>query len=219
MKRGVLAILLIVCVGVAAAFAIDPNDLNKVTFQNNTGTKIEMIFLSPGDSEFWGPDIIGADYVLKDGGTITYFVHAPESPFKFDIMATDDKGNKFELYDFSISSGKQSTVRLTSKNLNATAGSFTLETVNVTNNTGYEIEYLFVSPDDSDAWGADLLDSETTLADGDEHHIVIPVGTAKRTYNLLAYDENGDEYMFDVKIDPKKSDTVDVSIEESDMIQ
>ena len=51
MRKGVLALLLIVSVGVGMAFAIDPNDLNKVTFQNNTGTKIEMIFLSPADSD------------------------------------------------------------------------------------------------------------------------------------------------------------------------
>jgi hypothetical protein len=219
MRKGVLALLLIVSVGAGMAFAIDPNDLNKVTFQNTTGTKIEMIFLSPGDSDYWGPDLIGADYVIKDGGTISYYVHYPSSPFKFDIMATDDQGNKFELRDFSIPDGKQATVRLTKSSLNSSAPSFTLETVSVTNNTGNEIEYLFISPNDSEAWGADLLDSETTLADGDTHKIVVPVGKDKVKYNLLAYDENADEYMFDVSIDPKKTDTVDVSIESTDMIQ
>jgi len=219
MRKGALALLLLLTVGVGVAFAIDPEALNKVTFQNNTGTKIKLIFLSPGDSDFWGPDIIGADYVMTDGGTISYFVHYPSSPFKFDIMATDDKGNKFELRDFTLTDGKESTVRFTKSNLNSSAPSMNLATVNVTNNTGGEVDYLFVSPNDSEAWGADLLDSETTLADGDSHNIVIPVGKDKVKYNLLAYDENSDEYMFDVSIDPKKSTTVDVSIEPSDKIQ
>ena len=57
----VAAALVLACA--ASAFAFNPDELNKITFQNTTGTKIEMIFLSPGDSEYWGPDIIGADYV------------------------------------------------------------------------------------------------------------------------------------------------------------
>jgi hypothetical protein len=218
MRKGVLVVLLVITVAVSMAYAMDPDELEKVTFTNNTGTKIEMIFLSPGDSDYWGPDLVGADYYIKDGGTISYYIYQPEDTFKYDIMATDDKGNKFELRDYTISSSKEATVRFTKSNLNSSAPSFTLETIAVTNNTGAEIYYLFVSPNDSDAWGADLLDSETTLADGDTHSIVIPVGKDKVKYNLLGYDENGDEYMFDVTLDPKKTTSIEVTIEAGDMI-
>ena len=217
MRRAIIAAVVLVLIATASAFAFDPDELNKITFQNTTGTKIEMIFLSPGDSEFWGPDLIGADYVLKDGGSIGYYVHYPEASFKFDVLATDDQGNKFELRDLNLTDGKESIVKLTSKNLNDTSPDFTLFTLEVTNNTGYEIDYLFISPNDSDAWGADLLDEETTLADGDSHSIVIPVGKDKVKYNLMAADEYADEYSFDLTLDPKKGYELSVSIEESDL--
>ncbi len=215
--RRILLALVIAALGATAAFAFNPDELNKITFQNSTGGKIEMIFLSPGDSDFWGPDIVGADYFLKDGGSIGYYVHYPESKFKFDIMATDDKGNRFELRDLTLTDGKEQTITLRNKDLNKTAPDFNLMTVNVKNSTGRELQYLFISPDDSDAWGADLLDENTTLADGDTHSIVVPVGKAKVKYNLMAVDDNDDEYTFNVTLNPKEGDEFDVSVDEGDL--
>jgi hypothetical protein len=216
-RKSVLLALLLAVLSAGAAFAFDPDELNTITFVNATGTKIEMIFLSPGDSEYWGPDIIGADYVLSDGASVSYYVHHPEKTFKFDIMATDDQGNKFELRDYALSDGRESRVRLTQANLDDTAPDFKLATLEVENNTGVEIEYLFISPSDSDAWGADLLDSESSLSDGDTHSVVIPIGKNRVTYNLMAADENNDEYVFDVKLDPKKGTSFSVSIDPEDL--
>ena len=206
-------------VSATAAFAFDPDELNKITFDNSTGSKIEMVFLSPGDSEFWGPDIIGADYFLKDGASIGYYVHYPEKSFTFDIMATDDSGNEFEVRDFVMTDGKEATVRLTPKSLNKAAPDFTLATVHIDNNTGHEITYLFVSPSDSDAWGVDLLDEETTIADGDTHTFVLAVGKNKVKYNLMGVDENNDEYKFNMTIDPRAKKEFTWAIEPEDLEQ
>jgi hypothetical protein len=211
----VAAALVLACA--ASAFAFNPDELNKITFQNTTGTKIEMIFLSPGDSQYWGPDIIGADYFLKDGATIGYYVHYPDKSFKFDIMATDDQGNKFEVRDFQMTDGQEAAVKLTRKTLNQDSPDFTLATVHIENNTGHEVQYLFVSPSDSDAWGVDLLDEESTVADGDEHAFVLAVGKDKVKYNLMAVDENNDEYKFNMTIDPKAKKEFTWSIDPSDL--
>ena len=53
MRKMVLAAFLFAAVSAASVFAFDPDELNKITFVNDTGTKIEMIFLSPGDSKYW----------------------------------------------------------------------------------------------------------------------------------------------------------------------
>jgi hypothetical protein len=47
------------------------------------------------------------------------------------------------------------------------------------------IQYLFFSPSDSDAWGVDLLDEETTVADRDFHSFVLAGVTDKVKYNLM----------------------------------
>ncbi|MGA2973866.1 MAG: hypothetical protein ABSF77_00980 [Spirochaetia bacterium] len=217
MRKILCAAVLFAFVSAATVFAFDPDELNKITFQNTTGTKIEMIFLSPGDSDYWGPDIIGADYVLKDSSSIGYYVHYPEKSFKFDIMATDDQGNKFELRDLVLTDGKEGTVKLTRKSLNSAAPDFTLATIHLENDTGHELQYLFLSPNDSKAWGVDLLDEDTTLADGDTHSIVLPVGKQKVKYNLMAVDENNDEYQFDMSIDPNKGKEFTWSIDATDL--
>jgi hypothetical protein len=217
MRRALLAALAFAAVSTEAAFAFDPNELNKITFDNTTGTKIDMIFLSPGDSKFWGPDIIGADNILKDGGCIGCYVHYPNMSFRFDIMATDDKGNKFEVRDFRMTDGKEARVTLTPKSLNRTAPDFTLATVHIDNNTGHEIQYLFVSPSDSDAWGVDLLDEETTVAEGDSHSFVLAVGKDKVKYNLMRVNENDDEYQFNLTIDPKANKEFTWTIEPADL--
>jgi hypothetical protein len=217
MRRIVLAAAVVTVLAAASAFAFDPDELNRITFQNTTGGKIEMIFLSPGDSRFWGPDIVGADYYLKNGATIGYYVHYPEKSFMFDIMATDEKGNKFEVRDFVMTDGKEASVKLTPGSLKAAAPDFTLATVHIENNSGLEVQYLFVSPSDSNAWGVDLLDEETTIADGNEHSFVLAVGKDKVKYNLMAVDENGDEYQFNITVDPKARKEFTWSIDPGDI--
>jgi hypothetical protein len=214
MVAGVSVAVALVCA--TTAFAFNPDELNKITFHNDTGTKIEMIFLSPGDSQYWGPEIIGADYFLKDGGSIGYYVHYPDTSFTFDIMATDDKGNKFEVRDFVLTDGKEASVTLTRKNLNQQAPDFALATVHIENATGHELQYLFVSPNDSDAWGVDLLDENTTVSDGDEHSFVLAVGKDKVKYNLMAVDENNDEYRFNIQIDPQAKKEFTWSVDPGD---
>ena len=216
-RKVVVAAAVIAMISAAAAFAFNPDELNKITFDNATGTKIEMIFLSPGDSNYWGPDIIGADYFMKDGSSLGFYVHYPEKSFKFDIMATDDQGNKFEIRDFVLTDGREAKVKLTAKSLNKQAPDFTLATVHLENNTGHELEYLFVSPNDSDAWGVDLLDENTTVSDGDTHSFVLAVGKDKVKYNLMAVDDANDEYKFNITIDPKAKKDFTWSIDPEDL--
>ena len=42
-----------------------------------------------------------------------------------------------------------------------------LNSLTVYNETGFDIYYLHVSPEDSEGWGADVLGSERTLDDGE----------------------------------------------------
>jgi len=217
MRKVMSLAFLFAALAAASAFAFDPSELNKITFENSTGTKIETIFLSPSDSEYWGPDIVGADYVVKDGGSLGYYIHYPEKTFKFDIMATDEAGHMFEVYNYVLTDGKESTITFTQKNLNNKAPEFTFATLKVTNNTDHELQYLFISPEDSNAWGVDLLDEQSTLPAGDTHNIVIPIGNDKVTYNLMAADENNDEYVFDLTIDPAKGKDFTASIDAEDL--
>jgi hypothetical protein len=215
-KRKMLSIIIALAYA-ASAFAFDPDELNKITFMNSTGKAIEIIFLSPSDSSELGPDIIGADYELANGKSISYFVHYPDSSGNFDIVAIDGEGNAFELYDYKLTDGKMATITFTKKNLNTSAEELSYVTLSVENAIEYEIHYLFISPADSDAWGVDLLDEETVLAPGDIASFIIPLGNSAVDYNVMGVDEDGDEYTFDITIDPSDGDELDVAIEPGDL--
>ncbi len=213
MGRSRIFSIIIAIACAASAFAFDPEELNKITFTNSTGKAIQIIFLSPSDSEEWGPDIIGADYELSNGKSISYFVHYPDSTGDFDIVAVDEEGNAFELYDYTLTDGKAAAITFTKKNLNTSAEDLAYVTLYVENAIESEIHYLFISPADSEAWGVDLLDEETVLAPGDVASFIIPAGDSAVDYNVMGVDEEGNEYTFDITIDPKAGEELEVAIE------
>ncbi len=215
-KRNVLSLSFLLA-GFAILFAFDPEELNRIEFKNATGKNIQTIFLSPSDSEEWGPDIVGAEYHLGDGKSIGYVVHYPGSSFKFDIMATDEAGNVFELYDFTLTDGKEGIITFTRKNLKSSPKDFTFVKLQIENKTDYDMYYLFMSPSDSDAWGVDLLDEDTILSAGESYTVLVPIGDAKVKYNVMSADEDMDQYTFDLTIDPKTGDEQSVAIEASDL--
>jgi len=71
--------------------------------------------------------------------------------------------------------------------------------VEVTNDTGYDIHYLYVSPAHAGDWQEDVLD-EDILPDG--HTVRVTVRKAKGSvYDIRAEDEDGDTYtLWDVDI-------------------
>ncbi|HET6486123.1 MAG TPA: hypothetical protein VFH83_06870 [Spirochaetia bacterium] len=217
MRKGLVLAVVLMALGAAAAFAFSSDELNKITFVNSTGSDIETLFLSPGDSDHWGPDIIGADSVLANGDSLGFYVHYPETSFKFDIMASDTDGNTFEVYDYKLTDGKEAKITFTKKNLNTSKPDFTFATLTITNKSSHELDYLFISPEDSNAWGVDLLNEDTTLSQGDSEKVMVPIGNAKVTYNLMAADDSDREYTFDLVLDPAKGKSFKASVEDSDL--
>ncbi len=210
-------ILAAICAG--TAFALDPAALNRITFDNATGGRIETIFLSPADSRYWGPDVIGAGYILENGAAVSYYVYAPDTSLGFDIMACDDRGTIFEVRDFRIPDDGDARVSLTPASLKTKARDLSFATVQIQNKTGHQIQYLFVCPGDSAQWGVDLLDEQSIMADGDACSFVLLVGKDKVKYKLLAADEENVEYQFALTIDPRMRKELSVSIEPGDVIK
>jgi hypothetical protein len=183
--------------------AVSPDELNLITFKNNTGQDITYIFLSPGDSEHWGTDILGSTRVLGDDDELGFYIHYPERCNEFDIYAVGANEDSFLVYGFEICDGTEAEVELTRRNLDAAAPNFEYTTVTIANDTDYRIDFLFFSPDDSEMWGVDQLDKDTTMSPGDEVSVLLPVGDTVVRYDVQAVDEDEDTYTFVVEINPK----------------
>ena len=191
--------------------AINPDNLNSISFRNRTGADIEYLYLSPGDSEYWGTDILGAENILLDGEIIEFFIHYPDRCNEFDIMAVDEFQDAYIIFDYEICDGTEENVRFTSNDEVETASDLDLMQIDLSNDTGFEILYLFVSPADSEMWGVDQMDAETTLADGGTISLLLPA--VELRYDIHAVDEDGDSYTFFVDLDGTPGDNVSATIE------
>lgn len=214
LRRHAAALLVMLSAG--PALAVDPDELNLITFQNRTGEDIRYIFLSPGDSEYWGSDILGSTRVLENGADLGFFIHYPDRCNEFDIYAVGTSGSAFLLYGYEICDGEEGEVRLSRGNLKNDEPDFTYTTVRLANGTDYDIWYLFFSPGDSQMWGVDQLDRETILTPGETLSVLLPVGNDEVRYDVRAVDEDEDTYTFYVEIDPGQDEHV-YTIENSDL--
>ncbi|MGD8340285.1 MAG: hypothetical protein PVH89_05850 [Gammaproteobacteria bacterium] len=183
--------------------AVDPDNLNLITFENRTGDDIQFIFLSPSDSEYWGTDILGSTRVLHDDDDLGFFIHYPDRCNDFDIYAVGSDDRAYLVYGHEICDGKPSEVRLTRRNLRDDAPDFAYTTVELANDTDYEIWYLFFSPGDSNMWGVDQLDKDTILYPGDSMQLLLPAGKEDVRYDVRAVDEDEDTYTFYVEVSAK----------------
>jgi hypothetical protein len=133
----------------AGLFGQMSETLNTITIQNNTGFEFIYIFFSPGDSEYWGPDILGAD-TLPDGESAEFLVSYPDYSNDFDIMMVDEDGDTYSFYNYTISDDSPAYIEVTLDDYDA-SDSFEMNfvTAEFRNELDYDIWYFFFSPADS----------------------------------------------------------------------
>lgn len=218
-KRIVLFLFLIV-IPLASLFSFDSDHLNRVTFINKTSSDIWYVFLSPGDSGEWGFDILGSERVLESDYSLSFYILYPDYENNFDIMAIDEDGNTFILFDEVISDDREAFIIIEEGDKDDNPEMDFVE-VEFTNETDYEMLYLFVSPEDSSMWGVDMMDDEQTLLPYDTLSLLAPYGYETVSYDVMAVDEDEDEYQFTLNVNYDYTDSdgvIRISIEMSDLV-
>jgi hypothetical protein len=212
----IIAVAILALVVATAAFGINPDNLNRVTFVNNTGYDIWYLFLSPGDSEYWGADILGTTRTLDDGEKLSFYIHYPEYSNAFDFMAVDEDGDAYFIYDHVISDDGPATIEITLADYEGDFDMPDLAEVELTNDSGYDMWYIFFSPGDSSMWGVDMLDDETILFDGETLSLYVPVSSTTTRYDFQGVDVDEDVYEFWVEIS-NRQENYSFMIELSDL--
>ena len=212
----ILAVAGLILLTASAAFGIDPDNLNRVTFINNTGYDIWYLFFSPGDSEYWGADILGTTRTLDDGEELSFYIHYPDRSNSFDFMAIDEDYDAYFIWDYTITDGREAIVEITLADYDGGYEMPDLAEVSLTNDTGYDMWYIFFSPGDSNMWGVDMLDEETILYDGEILSLFVPVSRETTRYDVQSVDEDEDEYYFWVELS-NRDDEYEFLIELSDL--
>ncbi|TVQ23514.1 MAG: hypothetical protein EA382_09785 [Spirochaetaceae bacterium] len=214
LRRFGLAAALVALVA-TQSYSFDAASLNRVTFVNRTGYDFVYLFFSPGDSEYWGPDILGATRTLNNGERLSFFISYPDRSNTFDFMAIDVDGDAYIIWDYVIRDGRESVIEITFDLFDGAYDLASLALVNLRNDTGYDMYYVFFSPGDSDMWGVDMLDATTILGTGEALSLFVPVAGPTR-YDFMGVDEDGDVYEFWVDLRPDQMEYT-FAIELSDL--
>ncbi len=212
-----LSFVLLLLVLPVLIFAFDPGWLNNIVFYNGTSTDIEYIFLSPGDSDYWGPEILNSERILESRSDLGFYIYYPDDCNDFDILAINSNGEALSIYDYTICDGTEETIAFSKKDMSEESPDFNFITLEVDNKIQTEIYYMFISPADSNMYGVDLLDEETTILPGDYLRLLVPLGDDAVDYDVMAVDENNDTYSFTLTLDPSTGSEQNVAVEMGDM--
>lgn len=215
-RKKVAALLFALVLGGAATVGAQESALNTVRFTNNTGFEIAFLFFSPGDSEFWGPDLLGSEETLLDGEYIEFFVHYPDSCGSFDFMAIDTDGDAYLIWDYQVCDGRAENVRVTLDAFNGPAPEMTYVELRLVNELPLDLYYLFLSPGDSRMWGVDYLSRAGFLERGRVISVLVPAMDDAVTYDVIAVDEDSDLYSFSIDLDASR-ESYHYPIEMSDL--
>jgi hypothetical protein len=216
--RKLIGVLALLVLAGQALFALDPEELNRVTFVNSTGVTIKGIFFSPGDSGEWGAEILGSERTLEPDGQVSFLLHYPETTGTFDIMAIDENDQPYSIPEYTFEDGREELVEFTASSVSDDRPAENFVELTIENGLDYDVYFLFLSPSDSDMWGADILDEESILSAGDTASFLVPLDQAV-SYDVAAIDEDGDEYQFAVEMDPSTGDSFRAVIEASDYVE
>ncbi len=204
MKRTLLTFLVATLLAGSLA-AMNPEELNSITFYNDSGFDILYLFFSPGDSDEWGADILGSTRSLDNGQEIDFYLHYPEQCNTFDFMAIDEDGDTYFVWDYEICDGKPGSIEISLDHYDPNGtGRFSFAEVTLTNDTPYEMYFVFFSPSDSEMWGVDMLDARTILGPDDQLSLAVPVSDSTVSYDVLAVDEDTDDYSFRVELNSSR---------------
>jgi len=217
-----LLIFLIVIIPVYGLFSFDSNYLNRITFVNKTGADIWYIFLSPGDSDEWGFDILGSERFIEHNNLLSFYISYPDAENYFDIMAIDAQGNTFILFDQLISDESEEIIVITEADLDDDNPEMQMLEVEFENLTGSEVFYIFVSPSDSEMWGVDMMDDEQTLESYGTLSLLAPYGDEEVSYDVMCVDSDNDEYQFTLNVSYNFTDddeVIRIPVEFSDLVE
>jgi TolB-like protein len=186
----------------APASAFEEDQLNLIGFTNLTNDAIEFVFLSPGDSDYWGPEILGAERVLGQEESLGFYIHYPNECDLVDIMAVNSDDRTIIIYNYEICDGREELVEFINEDLTDQLPEMDLITINFRNDI-VPIHYLFISPADSEMWGIDFLGETASFDSGGTVSFLFPAFSEPITYDVMAVDEGGDVYRFSCEIDTR----------------
>lgn len=145
-----------------------------VLLVNNSDAEICYLYISPADSDSWGPNWMGKDTTIPAGNTRTFQVPLGD----YDLRADDCDHNTLET-QFNIAVEASGIAWTVTGGEGRGSASLTL-----VNGSEWEVCYVYISPSTSDSWGEDWLGAEESIHPGESRTFYLEAGS----YDLRADD-------------------------------
>lgn len=191
----------ILCTGLLISACLHAEDYQ---FINQTGYELVSVSMR-GSDDTWGNNLLD-DRSFKNGDAIKVVNNRPDDNVRLssriDVKAIDVQGNTYLVEDLDktwdrLAGYTIATEHLISEGSSSNSGKKQAVEgfsgyIDITNNTGYEIYYLYVSHEDSDSWEQDML-GEDTLSNGQTFRVSV-TDYSSSIFDVRAEDEDGDTY-------------------------
>ncbi|MFP4562355.1 MAG: hypothetical protein ACLFRY_03510, partial [Spirochaetia bacterium] len=165
------------------------------------------LYLYPAKGDYSGPDLLPGGRFIPQGEEESFFLYFEEeaSSCRFDLLAVDTEGYQYRLHELEASIEKPVTVKFTVRHHVPLPPP--VDTVDiVVKNSIVPIFFLFMRPPESGWWGASILGPQDMLVSGQTLTLSVPSLGAAVPYEILAVDEDFDEYLLEVAVDPVYAD-------------
>ncbi len=154
-------------------WTLDPLQRAPVLVANNSSHEICYLYISPSDSDTWGPDWMGKDTTIPARSTRTFQVPLGT----YDLRADDCDHNTLNT---------QSGINVGADGITWTLEDVEEASLTLINQLDIPICYVLISPSGSTEWGNDWLENDT-IPPGGSYTFRLPAGT----YDLSARDCDG----------------------------
>lgn len=173
-----------------SAWAIEPADFTLLTVVNRTGRSIVHLFASPRESRFWGVDTLLRPDRIDPGEARSFYLSRTGSG-AFDLLAVDEAGDAFIVWDHLTGHGSVTRVELTAANRESGYDHPRYTALRVENRGETDIWYLFVHPDDVPSGGIEILGATMILERGETISITVPILAEAVRYAVIGIDSGG----------------------------
>ena len=192
MKRTLLLLFFVaLCLGATA-------QTPTITIANETGYTIKYLYVSSNNSNDWEEDVLGRKMLesgksfqmtLSENGIYDFkgVDEDRDSYIKWNVMVRGDATVTLTMDDFEPADARsEDEIPYVTTSSPASGATW----VTVSNQTGYDIYYLYISRDDSDGWYSDLL-KDDILEKGKEVRVMLP---GPGTWDFKVIDKDEDDY-------------------------
>ncbi len=191
-------------------------DYPEIEITNNTGYTIYYVYVSPTDSD-WGDDVLDDDILLDGESVYVTLPYSIDYENEYDIKLEDSEGDTYTRWAVDVSPYDEIEFTIDDLDLGSDFYDilYTYPEIEITNNTGYTIWYVYVSETDRDSWGEDILEDDVLL-DGESVYVSLPYSLEiVDEYDIKVEDDEGDTYTkWNVEISPY--DEVEFTLDDID---